>query len=65
MNKERRLRATDTFGSDRARDASAARRHVEELGQNDQMIALLTEQNELLRYIADRLHTLDTRAPLM
>lgn len=63
--KERRLRSTDTFGSERARDASAARRQVEELGQNDRIIALLERQNELMEYIAERLHTMETQRTLV
>jgi hypothetical protein len=51
------------FTSEKGRDRAAASRAIEGLTQNDQIIALLfeqnqmlTEQNQMLRYLADSAH---------
>lgn len=48
-------------GGERGRDRADAKRQLEGLSQNDQIIALLTEQNDLLRYMADRLYTIEQK----
>lgn len=55
-------RGVSLFGGEKARDRAEARRQMEGLTQNDQVIALLTEQNEMLRYMCDRLYALEQRA---
>lgn len=60
----RKERGFQTFGtSEHMRDQAAARRAIEGLSQNDQIIALLHEQagmmfeqNQLLRYIAEQMY---------
>lgn len=54
--------------SEKGRDRAAAQRAIEGLSQNDQIICLLQEQagmmfeqNQLLRYMADRLHAIETQ----
>ena len=42
------------FSSEKGRDRANARRTIEGLSQNDQIIELLTEQNRMLRYLCDQ-----------
>jgi hypothetical protein len=44
------------FSSEKGRDRASAQRAIEGLSQNDQIIALLEQQNELLRWMADWMH---------
>ena len=55
-------RGVSIFGGEKARDRADARRQLEGLSQNDQVIALLTEQNEMLRYMCDRLYAIEQKA---
>lgn len=50
------------FTSEKGRDRANAQRAIEGLTQNDQIIALLTDQNEMLRYMCDRLYGLEQKA---
>lgn len=55
-------RGMNLFGGEKARDRADARRQLEGLSQNDQVIALLTEQNEMLRYMCERLYAIEQKA---
>lgn len=62
-------RGISLFGGERARDRADAKRQIEGLSQQDQVIALLNEQNALLaelvgvqRWMADRMHEAQTGA---
>lgn len=63
MAKERELRHGEkrlaVFTSEKGRDRASAQRAIEGLTQNDQIIALLTEQNEMLRYMCERLAAIE------
>jgi hypothetical protein len=50
------------FTSEKGRDRATAERAIEGLNQNDQIIALLREQNDLLRYACERLAAIETRS---
>lgn len=56
-NRNRALRQSERplafFTTEKGRDRAAAERSIEHLGQNDQIIALLHEQNQMLRYLCD------------
>jgi hypothetical protein len=47
------------FTSEKGRDRANAQRAIEGLTQNDEIIGLLTQQNELLRYIGERLAAIE------
>lgn len=47
------------FSSEKGRDKAQAQRAIEGLTQNDQIIALLSEQNDLLRYMSERLAAIE------
>ncbi len=56
------------FSSEKGRDRANAQRAIEGLSQNDQMIQLLhqqtqllVEQTEMLRYMCDRLHAIESK----
>jgi len=58
------------FTSEKGRDRAQAFRAIEGLNQTDQMLqvlhhqtALLAEQTEMLRYMCDRLHAIETKMP--
>lgn len=53
---EKRL---SVFTSEKGRDRANAQRAIEGLTQNDQIIALLSEQNDLLRYMSERLAAIE------
>lgn len=69
MGNTRRLNEAEKFGgwgSEKARDRAEARRAIEGLEQNDQIIAVLGElvaeqrrTNQLLQWFADRAHAED------
>lgn len=50
------------FTSEKGRDRANAERAIEGLNQNDQIIALLKEQNDLLRYACERLAAIEARS---
>lgn len=47
---------TGWVSSEKMRDRQAAMRQLDGLNQQDKIVALLEQQTELLRYIADLLH---------
>lgn len=49
------------FSSEKGRDRANAQRAIEGLSQNDQIIALLSEQNDMLRYMCDRLMAIEVK----
>lgn len=48
------------FTSEKGRDRANAERAIAGLSQNDQIIELLTSQNEMLRYMCDRMAAIET-----
>lgn len=65
MADNRRLRHGEKrmamFTSEKGRDRATAQRSIEGLSQNDQIIWLLQEQNEMLRYLCDMAHHFASR----
>lgn len=52
-------RGVSLFGGEKARDRADAKRQIEGLNQQEQVVALLSEQNDLLRYMCERLYAIE------